>query len=299
MAVYKRSYKPYVGRLTPDWSRFLVPARYALETLFQSRLLIGFLVASCMMPVFSGAVIYLHHNLSALTMLRIRPESLLPIDGDFFGAFLSFQGALAFLFTAYAGPGLISPDLSNNALPLYLCRPISRAEYVLSKMAVLCIPLSCITWIPGLLLYGLQAGLKGEGWGWDHIHWAWAVFAGSWLWIGLLSLLAMALSAWVRWKLAASALLFGIFFISSALGAMVNEVLDTRAGNVLSLGYVIGMIWAKMLQLPARSTIFGEMFNIRRGDEVPVYMAWLVIGVLCGACVLLLNKRLRAREVVS
>lgn len=299
MAVYKRSYKPYEGVLTADWSRFLVPARYALETLFQSRLLIGFLVASCLFPIFAGAVIYLHHNLAALTMLRIQVQDLLPIDGDFFAAFLSFQGAFAFLFTAYAGPGLISPDLSNGALPLYLCRPISRTEYVLSKMAVLCIPLSCITWIPGLLLFTLQAGLKGEGWGWDHMHWAWAIFAGSWLWIGLLSLLAMALSAWVRWKLAASALLFGVFFISSALGAMVNEVLSTRAGNILSLGYVIGMIWAKMLQLPARSTFFGEMFDIRRGDEAPEYMVWLMFGLICAACILLLNRRLRAREVVS
>ena len=66
MAVYKRNYKPYEGRLTPDWSRFLVPARYALETLFQSRLLIAFLVASCLMPIFAGAVIYLHHNLGGI-----------------------------------------------------------------------------------------------------------------------------------------------------------------------------------------------------------------------------------------
>ena len=87
-------------------------------------------------------MIYLHHNLSAITLLRINPDKLLPIDGDFFGAFLSFQGALAFMLTAYAGPGLISPDLSNNALPLYLCRPINRTEYILGKMAVLFIPLS-------------------------------------------------------------------------------------------------------------------------------------------------------------
>lgn len=299
MAVYKRSYKPYEGHLTVDWARFLVPARYALETLFQSRLLIAFLVASFIFPIFAGAVIYLHHNLSALTMLNIRPSQLLPIDGDFFAAFLSVQGAFAFLLTAYAGPGLISPDLSNNALPLYLCRPISRTEYVLSKMAVLCIPLSCITWIPGLLLWTIQAGLNGQGWGWDHMHWAWAIFAGSWLWIGMLSLLAMALSAWVRWKLAASALLFGVFFISSALGAMVNEVLVTRAGNILSLGYVIGMIWARMLRLPARSTFFGEIFDIRRGDEVPETMVWLMFTLICGGCILLLNRKLRAREVIS
>ena len=143
----------------------------------------------------------------------------------------------------------------------------------------------CITWIPGLLLFAIQAGLQGQGWGWDHIRYAWAIFAGSWVWIALLALLAVALSAWVRWKLAASALLFGVFFISSALGAMVNEVLVTRAGNVLSLGYVIGIIWANMLQLPSNSTIFGEMFNIRRGDEVPEYMAWLVLGVVCAACI--------------
>ena len=140
------------------------------------------------------------------------------------------------------------------------------------------IPLSCITWIPGLLLFAIQAGLQGQGWGWDHIRYAWAIFAGSWVWITLLALLAVALSAWVRWKLAASALLFGVFFISSALGAMVNEVLATRAGNVLSLGYVIGIIWANMLHLPSNSTLFGEMFNIRRGDEIPQYMAWLVLG---------------------
>ena len=80
---------------------------------------------------------------------------------------------------------------------------------------------------------------------------------------------------------------------------MVNEVLVTRAGNVLSLGYVIGIIWAQMLQLPVRSTFFGELFNIRRGDEVPEYMAWLVVALVCAACIGLLNRRLRAKEVVS
>ena len=80
---------------------------------------------------------------------------------------------------------------------------------------------------------------------------------------------------------------------------MVNEVLATRAGNVLSLGYVIGIIWANMLQLSTHNTIFGEMFNIRRGDEIPQYMAWLVLGLVCAACIGLLNRRLRAKEVVS
>src|SRR5205085_7072532 len=140
-------------------------------------------------PLFAATVIYLHHNLGALTMLRLQADRLLPIDGDFFAAFLSVQGAFAFLFTAYAGPGLISPDLSNNALPLYLCRPINRTEYIIGKMSVLVIPLSMMTWVPGLLLYSIQSGLQGEAWGWDHMRWAWAIFAGSWVWILMLALI--------------------------------------------------------------------------------------------------------------
>ena len=225
-------------------------------------------------------MIYLHHNLSALTLLRINPDNLLPIDGDFFGAFLSVQGALAFILTAYAGPGLISPDLSNNALPLYLCRPINRTEYILGKMAVLFIPLSCITWIPGLLLFAIQAGLQGQGWGWDHIHFAWAIFAGSWVWIVLLALLAVALSAWVRWKLAASALLFGIFFISVAFGAMVNEVLDDASGQCVESRicdrHDLGEHAAasdRTRRCSAKCSTSGAAMRF------PQYMAWLVLGV--------------------
>jgi hypothetical protein len=32
---------------------------------------------------------------------------------------------------------------------------------------------------------------------------------------------------------------------------------------------------------------------------VPAYMAWLMFGLVCAACIGLLNRRLRAKEVVS
>ena len=54
-----------------------------------------------------------------------------------------------FFLAAFVGPGLISPDLSHNGLPLYLARPFSRAEYVLGKMSVLVGLMSLMTWIPG------------------------------------------------------------------------------------------------------------------------------------------------------
>ena len=40
---------------------------------------------------------------------------------------------MAYLLTAFVGPSLVSPDVSNNAMPLYFCRPFSRTEYVIGK----------------------------------------------------------------------------------------------------------------------------------------------------------------------
>ena len=50
---------------------------------------------------------------------------------------------------------------ATTALPLYLARPFCRTEYILGKIAVLVILLSAITWVPGLLLFLLQAYLGG------------------------------------------------------------------------------------------------------------------------------------------
>ncbi len=299
MAVYKRTYKPYEGSLTPGWSRFLVPARYALGTLYQSRLLLMFTVLCYVFPILVATLVYLRHNFSAIELLGVSPRNLLAVDGNLFAGILSIQGFLAMLMTSYAGPGLISPDLSNNALPLYLCRPISRTEYVIGKMVVLFLPLSAITWIPALLIWGLEALLEGNGWASDHLDLMTGSFIGSWLWILFLSLVAMALSAWVRWRLLASGLQFGIFFIAAAFSTIVNEVLETQLGHLVNPGFLIGFLWAKLLPIRPMNSILGGLFNIRRGDEVPVWAAWTMFSIMCLACIWLLNRRLRAREVVS
>ena len=299
MAVYKRTYKPYEGRLTPRWSRFLIPARYALSTLFQSRLLLMFTVLCYVLPIVVVILVYLRHNFSTLELLGFSPRNLIEVNANLFAGFLSIQGFLAMLMTSYAGPGLISPDLSNNALPLYLCRPISRTEYVVGKMMVLFLPLSAITWVPAALVWILEATLEGNGWASQHMDLMVGTFVGSWLWILFLSLVAMALSAWVRWRLLASGLQFGIFFIAAAFSNIVNEVLETTLGHLVNPGFLIGFLWAKLLSIKPRDSLLGSLFNIRRGDEVPVWAAWTMFSVMCIACIWLLNRRLRAREVVS
>ena len=157
MAVYEHTYKRYAGRLTPEWSRFLIIPRHAYRDVFKSKLFTAFF-SLCFIPLLIEAIlIYLHHNVNALALLKVNVRELIPIDAFFFQTFVNLQAGFAFLVTLLVGPPLVSRDLRNNALPLYLCRPFTRTEYVLGKMSVLLILLSAITWIPQLLLFLFQS----------------------------------------------------------------------------------------------------------------------------------------------
>ena len=164
MAVYEHYYKPYDGALTAAWSRFLVLPRYAYESVFKSKFATGFLVLCGVAPLIYTILIYLNHNLGALQILQLPAGVAIPITPEFFAVFVWLQTILGFLFTVVNGPVLVSRDLANNALPLYLCRPFSRWEYVAGKASVLLFVWSVITWIPGLLLFLFQSYLAGASW---------------------------------------------------------------------------------------------------------------------------------------
>src|SRR5262249_12688026 len=161
-------------------------------------------LGSYIYPLICILLIYVSHNASALSLLNAQSAAqLISVNVTFFMTLLGWQGILALFMTAFIGPGQVSPDLANDALALHLARPFSRVEYVISKMFVLVVLLSLMTWIPGLLVFGLQAYLEGGTWMTDHWRYASGIFFGGWIWVLVLSLLALALSAWVKWKPAA------------------------------------------------------------------------------------------------
>jgi hypothetical protein len=284
MAVYRRNYKPYTGALTPQWSRFLVLFRYSRRNLFRSKFLTGLFVVSFFYPLACLLMIYLAHNVSFLSRIGV-PTDVLSIDKQFFFNFMSVQGVFAFLITAFAGPGLISPDLSNGALPLYFCRPFSRAEYVVGKSSVLAILLSQITWVPGLLLFVIQASLAGAGWTWTHLWIAASLVASSLLWIAILSLLAMALSAWVKWRIVAGAMLLGVMFFGAGFAQAINAVMRTESGQFFNVAYLMTSVWM-------------SLFQMDKQHMIPVAEACIALLVYCAVCLGLLMRKVRAYEVV-
>lgn len=283
MAVHKRSYRGYAGQLTPLWSRCLIVTRYAFKNVFQWKFLAVFFVVCFIFPLLCAVGIYVNHNLSLLAMFGVR--SLLNVDAGFFFHFLRVQGSLAFILTALVGPGLVSPDLANSGLPLYFCRPLSRAAYVAGKMLVLVSLLSLITWVPALLLFLLQSTLAGASWMWANLWLASGIFLGSAIEILVFSMLALALSAWIKRKLAAGAALLAVFFFGAGFGEAADAILRTNKGALLNLGRLIYTVQAHLFRQPWLSPISGGS-------------AWTALLAVSAFCLWLLARKVRAYEVV-
>jgi len=289
MAVYKRTYKAYRGVLTPPWLRFAVLARYGLKTLFNSRPFTAYTVL-CFVPFMIGlAFVYSIHSTAVQALLKIGEVPV--INNYWFLVFLGFEAWMGFLLTAWGAPGMISKDFANHSIQLYLSRPLSRAEYLLGKVSVLAILLSCTTWIPALVLFLVQAQLQGNGWGWTNLWLAGSIVVASLLAIALVSLLSMALAVWVRWRIAATALMMGTFFLLPAFGGIFDLILRTHWGRLLNFSYVMMVIWSSLFRVPEQQRHFAKL------DVVPLWSAWATVFVVCAICLWLLHRRLKAREV--
>jgi len=289
--VFDRRYRGYAGPRVAG-SGLRTVARYALAEAFRSRLALVLLVASVLVPLGFGGFVYVVHNLDIFRAVGMKVDEEIPVVGKaLFFWFLVWQSGFAFLLAAFIGPTLVSKDLVHQALPLYLARPLSRAEYVAGKLAALLVPLSAVTWVPGLLLVGLQASLAESGWLGAHLRIPFAIFVGSWVWILLLALLALALSAWIRWRPVATGMLFGIFVIGEATGRTIEAVLGTRWGKLLAFDDLVETIWADL---------FGGVEFLGRSfpdDPLPVAACWAGVAALAALALLVLDRKVRAVEV--
>jgi len=291
MAVYKRTYKAYTGALTPAWSRFGVLSRYGLKALFNSRPFTAYTVL-CLLPFLGGLIfIYAVHSTSVQALLNINFARTQLINNYWFLVFLGWEAWMGFLLTAWGAPGMISKDFANHSIQLYLSRPLSRAEYLLGKVSVLAILLSFTTWIPALILFLVQAQLQGNGWGWANLWLAGAIVVAALLGIALVSLLSMALAVWVRWRIAATALMIGTFFLLPAFGGIFDLILRTHWGRLLNFPYVMMVIWSTLFRVPEQQRHIAQL------DLIPLWSAWATVFVVCTFCLWLLHRRLKAREV--
>lgn len=286
----ERVFEPYAGPHSGERARLSVIPRYAYAELFRSKMALVVFAAGFVIPAAWALIIYMRHNVDALSSLNISINELMDVDAAFFIRLLFIQSGVGFFLALIAGPPLIARDLQNNALPLYLARPLTRAEYVGAKLAVLVGPLSAVTWIPGLLLFGFQASLEP---GWAAANWriAPAFFIGSWVWIVPVALFTLAISAVARRRTVARAGMLGLVFVSRGVAEAVNGMLDTKWGYLLSPTQIYDSMWTSLFGPDAEGGFFGSYAQLPSSNA-----AWAMAAVLTAIFIAVLARRLRPWE---
>jgi ABC-2 type transport system permease protein len=263
----------------------MVLPRYAWRKLYEQRQVLVLTMAAFLWPLLCAGFVYLSNHTELLVGLDPGFRQFIQVDGRFFAIFMYVQGTSAVFLAALAGPGLLAPDLANNALPLYFSRPLTRWSYALARLTVIVGMLSIVTWIPGLLLFSLQVGMAG-GW-WFLSNWTLGagMVVGFLLWLLILGLVAMASSAYVKWRVVAGAVSLAIFFILSGVSAMIGNVFRVTWGRVLDPAWAVNRVWCALLGV-----------NPPEGPGAGASLLALLTFML--VLVLVIERKLRPVEVV-
>jgi hypothetical protein len=151
-----------------------------------------------------------------------------------------------------------------------------------------------------VLLFLFQSYLEGFSWFADNVWLASAIFLSSLMWILLLALMSQTISALVKWRVAASAALIGLYLIPSGFAEIINEIFGTKWGHILSI---------EALRKNVTSGLFGTLviasgtdFDVRGrliANEPPSWVSWFVLFLICAICLAVLSRCVKAYEVVK
>src|SRR5438093_4929675 len=138
----------------------MVITRAGIRTMFAKRAFLGLLLISWGPFLFRAITIYASYAASSIPQagfLKPTPETFRGMLGPG-----GLEGVLIFLITVYVGSGLIANDRRANALQIYLSKPLTRAEYVFGKLAILMTFLLLVTWLPAIVLLVVQIAFAGN-----------------------------------------------------------------------------------------------------------------------------------------
>jgi ABC-2 type transport system permease protein len=154
MPIHDQGYRRYGGLKAAVGQGWMVIARAGIRTMFAKRAFLGLLLFAWVPFLIRAVQFYAAANLPQAQMLAPTAET--------FRQFLEQQETFVFFVTVYVGAGLIANDRRANALQIYLSKPLSRAEYVFGKLAILVAFLLLVTWIPAIVLLLVQIAFAGN-----------------------------------------------------------------------------------------------------------------------------------------
>ena len=288
MPIHTQDYRHWEGTFkSRNYTRWWIIAKAELKLLSQ-RKIVRLIVA---VP----PVIYIIVHAILIYIFNQVSDALLPfeVDAVFFQQFLfrnpnagAPSSFLIALIAIFGGSGLIATDLKNNALSLYLSKPISWIDYLIGKFAVIGILIGCLTLIPGLLLF-LEHALLTDATFLKQNYWIpLSIVAYSVLITVSSSLLMLLFSSLTSNPRYATIGFCAVWFGSSVIHEVLRMITRTSRTAIVS-------IWANY------DILGSALFNA--SHEHVVHWAWslLILLALIVLCLFVLHRRIRAVEIVK
>jgi ABC-2 type transport system permease protein len=276
--IHDQGYRRYGGGRAAHGRAWWVIARTQLRAAVRYRPFLILLLASCVPFIARGVQFYLASSFQQMSVLAPTAQT--------FRDFLDQQGLFVFLVTIGLG-GAIADDRRANALQLYLSKPLTRVEYVLGRLVPALICLLGITFLPAMLLLLLQVAFSGStAFLRQNLFLLPAITLVSLTQALLSSCAILALSSLSKSRRFVAVMYAGIIFFTTAMYQVLRNITGSRAWAAISPGDMMDVV-------------ADAVFRIRSTPPVPVPAAILVIVLLIGASLWILERRIRAVEVVA
>ena len=279
MPIHDQGYRRYGGTRARAGHAWMVIALAGVRTLLAKRAFVGLLLLSWVPFIVRAVQIYAAANLP-------QAQFLAP-DAKLFRTFLEQQEVFLFFITVYAGTGLIANDRRANALQIYLSKPLTRVEYIFGKFGVLLALLLLVTWVPAVLLLAVQVMFAGSfTFFLKNLFLLPAITVYSVIQVTAVGLAMLALSSLSKSSRYVGVLYAGLIFFSQAVYNIVRGL--TRDST---------LAW---LSVPLDLQQIGDViFRLEPRFNMPVWSAFLVVGVLIGLSAFVLDRRVRGIEVIA
>jgi ABC-2 type transport system permease protein len=279
MPIHDQGYQRYLGTRSAIGRSWQVMTRAGVLSVVSKRVFLGMMLWAWAPFVVRAVQIYVSATFTQASFLAPK--------GETFREFLDQQGLFVFFVTIYVGAGLIANDRRANALQLYLSKPMTSAEYIAGKLAILCIFLTGVTFLPAMMLLLTQAIFAGNlTFVRNNLYLVPAITLYSVALVMLASTTMLALSSLSKSSRFVAVMYAGLFFFTLSLFNALRGITGSTQ-------------FAWLAPTAALQQLGDVIFRLTPRYQLSPAIAGLTVVILIAGSVWILMRRVRGVEIVT
>jgi ABC-type transport system involved in multi-copper enzyme maturation permease subunit len=278
MPIHDQGYRRYRGGKAGGRA-WLVIMKTGIRTMLGDKKFIALLAAAWIQFLVRAVQFYIAANFSQAAVIAPKAET--------FRDFFDKQDIFVYILTVTLGSRLIAQDRRVNALQIYLAKPLTRAEYIFGKFGILASFLLFVTWVPAILLLGVQV-----------------VFAGNFEFLKANAYLFPAITLYAAIEVAmtstAMLALSSLSTNSRFVGIMYTGLIFFSLALYNVLRFITGSTRLSWVAFGNNLTQLGDViFRVPLHFQTPWPVSLLMVAALIAVSALVLERRVRGVEIIA